>query len=357
MSKSEMQVCLVGHPARRGSEMTKIVIDPELEKVCLPLKDDEYSTLEKQLIRDGCLDTLKVWDRDGELVLLDGHNRLKICKERKIPFETSTIEISSIDEAIVWIVDNQDGRRNSTEQEKAYISGKRYEAQKNINKRRDSNGLFIANAPTEQNAKVDYKRPDAPTASKQAQDEGVDPATVLRNAQFARGVDILIEKNPAVAQAILKPKGGRPPLSKIEVRVLPRLKKRLEKEHPKKFDEIISSGVTAIKEAVKKERDSHKNELDAQREAKEQEKFDEFDREANALAYQAKKEMRVIKNSIQDGACLLPNVIELWCKDCNWGFDVYLPIPHGATPTCPYCQGKNIDKRKEDWNPRYEALK
>jgi len=133
---------------------------------------------------------------------------------------------------------------------KDYISGKRYEAQKIINKRRDSNGLFIANAPTEQNAKVDYKRPDAPTASKQAQDEGVDPATVLRNAQFARGVDILIEKNPAVAQAILKPKGGRPPLSKIEVRVLPRLKKRLEKEHPKKFDEIISSGVTAIKESV-----------------------------------------------------------------------------------------------------------
>ena len=99
--------------------MTKIVIDQELEKVCLPLKEDEYSTLEKQLIRDGCLDPLKVWDRDGELVLLDGHNRLKICKERKIPFETSTIEISSIDEAIVWIVDNQDGRRNSTEQEKA----------------------------------------------------------------------------------------------------------------------------------------------------------------------------------------------------------------------------------------------
>ena len=47
---------------------------------------------------------------------------------------------------------------------KDYISGKRYEAQKIINKRRDSNGLFIANAPTEQNAKVDYKRPDAPTA-------------------------------------------------------------------------------------------------------------------------------------------------------------------------------------------------
>ena len=337
--------------------MTKLILEPELEKVCLALTEDEYSTLEKQILRDGCLDALKVWDCDGELVLLDGHNRLKICKKHNIPFETTTIEIDSIEDAIVWIADNQDGRRNATKEQKDYISGKRYEAQKIINKRRDSNGLFIANAPTEQNAKVDYKRPDAPTASKQAQDEGVDPATVLRNAQFARGVDILIEKNPAVAQAILKPKGGRPPLSKIEVRVLPRLKKRLEKEHPKKFDEIISSGVTAIKESVKKERECFRKELDDKNEEREEKKFDEFDKAANSKVYQTKKRMRDIKNSIPVGACLLPNVMELWCKDCLWGFDVYLPIPHEATPTCPYCQGSNIDKRDEDWNPRYEALK
>jgi len=334
--------------------MTKIVIDPELEKVCLPLKDDEYSTLEKQLIRDGCLDTLKVWDRDGELVLLDGHNRLKICKERKIPFETSTIEISSIDEAIVWIVDNQDGRRNSTEQEKAYISGKRYEAQKNINKFKGNQYTKESGGPENLGDQITGR---SATAKKQAAKEGVSHFTIDQNAKFAKGVDAVGEVSPELVDEILKPKDGRPILTKTEVAVLPRLKKKLDAVNPKKFKEIITAGVPAIKEAVKKERDSHKNELDAQREAKEQEKFDEFDREANALAYQAKKEMRVIKNSIQDGACLLPNVIELWCKDCNWGFDVYLPIPHGATPTCPYCQGKNIDKRKEDWNPRYEALK
>jgi len=331
--------------------MTKIVIDQELEKVCLPLKEDEYSTLEKQLIRDGCLDTLKVWDRDGELVLLDGHNRLKICKERKIPFETSTIEISSIDEAIVWIIDNQDGRRNATAQEKAYLSGKRYEAQKNINIVRDEKGAFKAETPSSK----EWRK--GKTAHLHAEKEGVKSSTIFNNANFAHGVDTVREVSPELADKILKPKDGRPILSKKEVMVLPRLKKKLDAVNPKKFKEIITAGVPAIKEAVKNERDSHKDELEAKRDAEEQDKFDEFDREATALAYKAKKEMRVIKNSIQDGACLLPNVIELWCKDCNWGFDVYLPIPHGAAPTCPYCQGKNIDKRKEDWNPRYEALK
>lgn len=64
----------------------KPTIDPTLERVCLPLSQDEFDLLEKQIIRDGCLDPLKVWDHEGTEILLDGHNRLKICEKHKLPY-------------------------------------------------------------------------------------------------------------------------------------------------------------------------------------------------------------------------------------------------------------------------------
>jgi len=338
--------------------MTNLVLEPELEKVWLALTDDEYSTLEKQILRDGCLDTLKVWDRDGKLVLLDGHNRLKICKKYNLPFETSTIEIDSLEEAIVWIVDNQAGRRNATKEQRDYISGKRYEAEKIIRRRRDEKGQFKSNAPSTEKLYPDEGGQHQPkTILRRAEAEGVSHFTIDQNQKFSQGVDLIKELNPSIADSILKSRDGRPPLTKTEVSTLPRLKKKLDQENPKKFSEIVVAGVLAIREAVKKERESHQKNLDDKKEEKERQIFDEFDKTANSKAYQAKEQMRLIKDSIPDGSCLLPNVMELICNDCNWGFDVYLPTPHEATPTCPYCQGSNIDKRDEDWNPRYEALK
>lgn len=220
-------------------KMGKIIVDPVLEAVCLPLAEDEFNLLESQILRDGCLDALKVWDREGELVLLDGHNRMKICKKHNMPYDTSTIEIESAEDAIIWIVDNQKGRRNiATDEQKYYISGKRYEAQKIINRRRDDRGLFT---PSVENLPVD-SRSQHPTADKIGTDMGISDFTVRQNEKFAKGVDAVREVSPELAEKILKPNPSAPKLTKGAVAALPKLKET----NPNKFIETV----TELEEAL-----------------------------------------------------------------------------------------------------------
>jgi hypothetical protein len=214
---------------------TELKIDPELEAVCLPLSDEEFDLLEKQVIRDGCQDALKVWDRDGELILLDGHNRLKICKKHKLPYDTSTIEIASIDEAVIWIVDNQKGRRNvATKEQQDYISGKRYEAEKNLRAGRPEKTASVKCADNL------YISPDGRphqnrTILNRAQEEGVSHFTIGQNQKFAQGVDAIREVSPELAEKILKPDPVAPKLTKSTVAALPKLKA----ENPVKFVEAV----------------------------------------------------------------------------------------------------------------------
>ena len=295
--------------------MTKIVIDQELEKVWLPPTEEEFETLKTQILRDGCLDPLKVWDRDGELILLDGHNRLKICKEAGLPDpDTTTIDIKNLDEAIIWIIDNQRGRRNATKEQLDYNSGRRYQSAKRLEAIRDDEGKFATGDPGDQN---DLAGPNA-SAKKQAKEEGIGPATVRRNAKFAEGIDTIREHNPELATGILSSKAS---LNKSDVEEVVNLAQELP---PKKLVEVIQAGPAAIKEVVKGRKESRSSGPGSTPKPKQ------------------KDPSKTVVNA----------PMELWCDGCKWGFDVYLPLPEGITGTiCPYCGGSNIDKREENWTP------
>ena len=85
-----------------------IKVNPELKSLIPPLSEDERSQLEKNLLEHGCRDPLVVWDG----VLLDGHNRLEICQRHGLDYETVELEFESVEQARVWMRDNQMGRRN-----------------------------------------------------------------------------------------------------------------------------------------------------------------------------------------------------------------------------------------------------
>lgn len=63
---------------------------------------------------EGIRDPLVVWKQeDGNTILLDGHNRMKISAEHGgMPYRIVEKEFESREEAIIWIADNQLGRRN-----------------------------------------------------------------------------------------------------------------------------------------------------------------------------------------------------------------------------------------------------
>jgi hypothetical protein len=85
-------------------------IDPELQWLIPPLSEEEYTALETSLKAEGCRDALIVWGN----TLVDGHNRYKLCKANNIPFTTTEKHFIDRDDAKLWIIDNQLGRRNLT---------------------------------------------------------------------------------------------------------------------------------------------------------------------------------------------------------------------------------------------------
>lgn len=92
-----------------------MIIDNEFKGLIPPLTDEEYKGLEESILKDGCRDALVLW---GE-ILVDGHNRYEICTRHNIPFKTVQKEFTSRDDVLLWMIDNQESRRNLT----AYARG------------------------------------------------------------------------------------------------------------------------------------------------------------------------------------------------------------------------------------------
>ena len=108
--------------------MINLKIDPEFQNQIPPLTDDEYKQLEENILKEGkLLSPLIVWNN----TLVDGHNRYAILqKHPEIYFSTMPLRFENREEAIAWICRNQLGRRNLSPEQKRYLLGKQYEAEK-----------------------------------------------------------------------------------------------------------------------------------------------------------------------------------------------------------------------------------
>lgn len=100
---------------------TEIKVDSEFKALIPPLQPEEREDLEHAILADGCLDSLKLWNS----ILLDGHNRLEICDRHKLPYKTSEVSLANRDDAILWIIDNQKGRRNLADIDRIALQLKR----------------------------------------------------------------------------------------------------------------------------------------------------------------------------------------------------------------------------------------
>ena len=108
--------------------MINLKIDPEFQSQIPPLTDDEFKQLEENILKEGkLLSPLIVWNN----TLVDGHNRYAILqKHPEICFSTMPLRFESREEVLAWICKNQLGRRNLTPEQKYYLMGKQYEAEK-----------------------------------------------------------------------------------------------------------------------------------------------------------------------------------------------------------------------------------
>lgn len=248
-----------------------ITIDEELSGLIPPLTAEEYQQLEANILADGCREPLAIWDRspkalsqcglgvckdehckysrkqvpisrwvpgDGiwmcpecdygiapmnDDVLLDGHNRYKICREHNIDFDTRLYSLLGRDAAKMWVIRNQLGRRNLTPDQASYLRGLEYEATKQAHGGQIPGGM-AKNLPS--------------TAERLGQQHGVSHQTIKNDAAFARAVDTLdAGPMPGLRTKVLS--GNGPPKAAVVEAA------RIVKEEPKRAIAMLSTTPTA----------------------------------------------------------------------------------------------------------------
>lgn len=173
-------------------------IDPEFESKIPPLTEEEYQQLDENILQDGVvLNPLIVWNG----CIVDGHNRFRIIQAHpEIQYTVFEKEFPDRYAAIAWICCNQLGRRNLTPQQKKYLIGQRYEAEKlttNFNGNRFTLG---DESRCSQNGNT-YKTER--TCERIARENNISKNTVLRAESFAKGVDAADEIEPGIKQELL----------------------------------------------------------------------------------------------------------------------------------------------------------
>lgn len=175
--------------------LNALKVDPEFQGKIPPLTFEELNQLEANILRDGrIINPIIVW----EGLIVDGHNRFIIAKKHpEIPYTVHETEFANRYEAIIWICKNQLGRRNLTPEQKKYLIGKQYEAEK------CSNGGDRKSAVAKSGCQIGNLIPTSKTCQKVAKENGVGMRTVFRAEEFAKGVDAAEEAVPGTRQKVL----------------------------------------------------------------------------------------------------------------------------------------------------------
>ena len=82
---------------------------PEMEQLLPPLSAEQFSALEADILENGCYAPVIV---NKDMVVIDGHNRLRICQKHSLPFTIKVFSFADLLEAKQWALDTQKGRRN-----------------------------------------------------------------------------------------------------------------------------------------------------------------------------------------------------------------------------------------------------
>lgn len=173
-------------------------IDPEYEAMCPPLTDDEYRQLEENILSEGLvLMPLIVWDG----TIIDGHNRYKIAQAHPgIEYQTRERQFENRYEAISWICNNQLGRRNLTPQQKKYLIGQQYEADKLALSLRGNQYTLSGESACDQNG---HKHSSSRTRKRIAEETHTSEGYVQRASHYTKGVDAADEALPGIKDELL----------------------------------------------------------------------------------------------------------------------------------------------------------
>ena len=174
----------------------ELQIDREFESKIPPLTVEEFQQLEENILADGVvISPIIVWNG----IIVDGHNRYRIIERHpEIRYSTHEKQFSDRFAVIAWICRNQLGRRNLTPEQKKYLIGKQYEAEK---QRQGTNNQYVQ-AKSEKCQSGTFQK-TADTAERIAKENGIGRRTVYRAESFAKAVDIADDVEPGIRANLL----------------------------------------------------------------------------------------------------------------------------------------------------------
>ena len=91
-----------------STERTPTVL-PEMAELLPPLSGEQLAALEADVLKNGCYSPIIV---NEDMVIVDGHNRQKLCEQHDIPYNMAVFSFEDLLEAKQWALDTQKGRRN-----------------------------------------------------------------------------------------------------------------------------------------------------------------------------------------------------------------------------------------------------
>ncbi len=133
------------------------------------LVPEEYKLLEQSIISDGCRDAILTWNG----FIIDGHNRYAICQKHGLHYLTEEIGFDTEQDALVWIINNQLGRRNVTDYQKGELVLKKKDILLKKGKKQQGRRTDILSI-------VDKKLLPHSTREEMAKDVGVSTGTMAR---------------------------------------------------------------------------------------------------------------------------------------------------------------------------------
>lgn len=136
-----------------------VKIDPEFRDLIPPASDEERRILESKLRAEGCREQLVGWGNDpdnaGGVTLIEGHTRQGICERLGIGYQVRPMQFTDRDAVMAWIEDNQLGRRNLTDDQRAAVAFRRSQRLSEVAKRDRASKAGVAGGsgrPKEENS-------------------------------------------------------------------------------------------------------------------------------------------------------------------------------------------------------------
>ena len=191
---AHLEIMMISTTKKEDKEMIdELMLHPEFQTIIPPLSYEEYQQLEDNILADGeVLVPILTWN--GYIV--DGHNRYRIIKKHpELKYSTREMDFDNEYAAMVWICDNQLGRRNLTDMQRRLVISRRYEAEKQAHGGQERfSGVRSMDSQND-----GYKS----TRERLAAELGVSPRTISNAAAFTRGLDAAEEVVPGITRAIL----------------------------------------------------------------------------------------------------------------------------------------------------------